>query len=86
MLDKICDLVASKNSNAIFYLSLFDHTGESSASAQYIMKMTDIIGLPVIVALGDNPGNVQVKCLFFIMKIAFVFFLNECMLLCVKSV
>ncbi len=60
LLDAICELVTQKSINSIFYLSLFDHSGESSALAQYVMKMTDIVGLPVMAALGDNPSNIQV--------------------------
>lgn len=60
LLDIICELVSNRSINSIFYLSLFDHSGDSSASAQYVMKMTDIVGLPVLAVLGDNPSNIQV--------------------------
>ena len=57
LLGKVCDETLNSRANLIFYVELGN---DKTSSMDYLLQVTNFLGLPVMVWIGDNSGIVQV--------------------------
>lgn len=57
----LCENVLKKRSSLVIYISELDSTDYKTASAEFMLQVTNFIGLPTLVIAEDNSGIVQVS-------------------------
>ena len=60
ILDGLCGQLLEKRVTTLVYVSDATYTPQKTASAQYLLKMANFLGIPIIAWIGDNSGIVQV--------------------------
>ncbi|ELU11683.1 hypothetical protein CAPTEDRAFT_179505 [Capitella teleta] len=59
ILDGLCQKLLANRITALVYVSDDTYSAQKTASAQYLIKMANFLGIPVISWIGDNSGIVQ---------------------------
>ena len=60
ILDGLCEQLLEKRITTLVYISDITYSPQKTASAQYLLKMANFLGIPIIAWIGDNSGIVQV--------------------------
>lgn len=68
ILDGICKQMLVQNVSTILYMTNSDIWGGNAASAQYLLQLTNFLGIPVIAWNADNIGLDQVLLLLLLIK------------------
>ena len=66
LLEAFCKQILSKTMNTILYMSNTDYEGKHTASGQYVLQVSNFLGIPVIAWNGDNSGFFQVSHVLFV--------------------
>ena len=73
LLESFCETILSNEMNTILYMSNTDYEGKHTASGQYVLQVSNFLGIPVIAWNGDNSGFFQVSFLYYL----FYFFIAK---------
>lgn len=60
ILESFCSTILAHNMNTLLYMSNMDYEGHHTASGQYVLQVSNYLGIPVIAWNGDNSGFFQV--------------------------
>jgi hypothetical protein len=59
LLNAFCETILENDINTLLYLSNSDYEGKHTASGQYVLQVSNFLGIPVIAWNGDNSGFFQ---------------------------